>query len=347
MIESLLIVGLGSIGSRHARIARNLLPGARIIALRHRGCKGDNSPNVDQCVTTVDEALRCGPDAAVISNPATRHLSVAVPLASAGVHLLVEKPIAGSVDGVRNLIAMCETRGVRLMTGYNLRFSPSLQEFRRLLETNVIGRGISVRAEVGRALETWRPDSDYRTSNSARAELGGGVLLELSHEIDYLRWMFGQVEWVSAVQRRASRLEIDVEDTAHLILGFAPMSPYEGLVGTLSMDFVRHDSTRTCTVIGESGSLRWDGIPGTVSIFAKDDTTWRVLFSHAPERDETYRAELRHFLECIESGQQPTATGDDGLAVLQIIDAARRSSASGAVVAIEPAHTLGSRTSVS
>lgn len=334
MIERLLIVGLGSIGSRHARLLRSLMPKAQIIALRHREHADETPPNVDRCVVSIDEALGYGPQAAVIANPATRHLEVALPLASAGVHLLIEKPIAGAVGGVPELIETCEASGVTLMVGYNLRFSPSLQEFRKNL--NAIGRVLSVRAEVGQSLESWRQDADYRKSVSASAELGGGVLLELSHEIDYLVWMFGEVDWVSAVQRKQSRLEIDVEDTAHMIIGFAPKPDGTALVGTLDMDFVRQDSTRTCTVIGETGSLRWDGIAGSVSFFDKNEGAWRVVFSHRPERDETYIAEWVHFFECVDSGRRPMVSGYDGLAVLEIVEAARRSSSAGAVEAVVP-----------
>src|SRR3989344_6798525 len=267
MLERLLIVGLGSIGTRHARLVRELVPGLQIVVLRHRNCPDVNEPGIVHCVTSLDEALRFRPQAAGIANPVSHHLDVALPLAQAGVHLLVEKPISSTMQGVSELIVVCKTRGITLMTGYNLRFLPSLQRFRELLEEKRIGRVLSVRAEIGQFLPSWRPGFDYRQTVSAKAALGGGVLLELSHEIDYLRWLFGEVIWVSAIQSKQSDLEIDVEETAHLVLGFAPAQGEVPVIAALNMDFIRHDTTRTCTVIGATGSLRWNALPGTVELF--------------------------------------------------------------------------------
>lgn len=335
MLERLLIVGLGSIGSRHVRLARELVPGGQIVVLRHRSCQDVQSIGIDDCVTSLAEALKFRPQAAVIANPATHHLDVALLLAQAGVHLLIEKPISSSTQGVPELIDVCQAQGITLMTGYNMRFLPSLQRFRELLEEKRGGRVLSVRAEVGQYLPSWRPSSDYRQTVSAKAALGGGVLLELSHEIDYLRWLFGEVAWVNAIQRKQSDLEIDVEDTAHLILGFAHETGDVPVIAALDMDFIRHDTTRTCTVIGETASLRWNALAGTVEIFEQGGSAWQTIYTHQSQRDDSYLAEWRHFLACITDGGPPIISGHDGLAVLRVIEAARHSSTTGAVVPIK------------
>lgn len=336
MIERLLIVGFGSIGRRHARIARELVPGAQIVVLRRR--EGPQPPGVDRCVTSVDEALRFRPQAAVIANPASRHLAVALDLANADVHLLVEKPIASTAHGVLELIDVCRARGITLMTGYNLRFLPSLRRFRELLADKRVGRVLSVRAEVGQYLPSWRPDSDYRHSVSAQAALGGGVLLELSHEIDCLRWLFGEVDWVSAVQSRQSDLDIDVEDVAHLVLGFRQVGNSAPVIASVDMDFIRHDTTRTCTVIGATGTLRWDALAGTVAVFERGAKAWEPLFEHHDGPDDSYVAEWRHFLKCIAAGEAPEVSGEDGFAVLRVVEAARQSASTRAVATIAPGH---------
>jgi predicted dehydrogenase len=335
VLERLLIVGLGSIGTRHARLVRELVPGLQIVVLRHRSCGDMNEPGIDHCVTSLDEALRFRPQAAVVANPATHHLDVALPLARAGVHLLVEKPISSTAEGVGELIEVCRRQGLTLMTGYNLRFLPSLRRFREVLEAKRVGTVLSVRAEAGQFLPTWRPGSDYWNAVSAQAVLGGGVLLELSHEIDYLRWLFGEVEWVSAIQRKQSDLKIDVEDTAHLVLGFSPKKGEAPVIAALNMDFFRHDVTRNCTVIGAAGSLRWDALAGTVEIFERGGNAWQTLFEGEHQRDDSYLAEWRHFLACIADGGAPAVSGADGLAVLRVIEAARNSSTAGSIVRVE------------
>lgn len=337
MPERLLIVGLGSIGMRHARLVRELLPDTQLFALRRASVGPGAVPGFDAVVTSMDDALRLRPEAAVIASPATCHLESAIPLAKAGIHLLIEKPIAGESTVVSDLIeASCARRTV-LMTGYNLRFLPSLRKFREFLAQRLIGRVISVRAEIGQFLPSWRPGTDYRKSVSAQSALGGGALMELSHEIDYLRWLFGEVGWVSAVLRKQSRLEVDVEDTAHLTLGVGAENGGSELVLQLSMDFVRHDTVRCCTAIGEGGSLRWNGLSGLVEIFEPGQETWRTLFSHPHNRDESYVAQWRHFLDCIEGRDTPLVSGADGLKTLRVIEAARLSSNSGSVVSLHPA----------
>nr|WP_305891688.1 Gfo/Idh/MocA family oxidoreductase [Methylomonas sp. WSC-6] len=198
-----------------------------------------------------------------------------------------------------------------------------------MLEQAVIGKVLSVRCEIGQYLPAWRPDSDYRQSVSARRELGGGALLELSHELDYLRWIFGEVDWVNATLSRQSSLEIDVEDTVHLLLGFQPLSDGHRLIGSVSLDFIRRDTTRLCTAIGEYGSLRWNGLTGMVEQFEVGANEWRTLFHYQHQRDDSYLAEWRHFLACVAGQNTALISGEDGLKVLRIIEAARQASETG------------------
>lgn len=335
MLERILIVGLGSIGTRHARLVKEMMPNAKIAVLRHQVGKIPPDIAEDLCFTHLDDALRFKPNAAVIANPATHHMQIALQLAQAGIHLLVEKPIAVSVEGVAELIELCRLKNLVLMTGYNLRFLSSLQQFRALLIARRVGRVLSVRAEIGQYLPSWRPDADYRQSVSAKAKLGGGVLLELSHDLDYLRWLFGEVEWVSAIQHKQSSLEIDVEDTAHIVLGFACETGEVPVIAALNMDFIRHDVTRCCTVIGELGTLRWNALTGSVDVYEQGAQSWTTLFTRPQQRDESYLAQLQHFLGSIATGDLSVTSGEDGLAVIQIIDAARRSSSSGTIAKME------------
>lgn len=334
MVDRLLIVGHGSMGQRHLRISRALLPSADIRVLRHQRC--ESIPEyANGCTNSLDEALAFAPQVAVICSPATFHLQTAQPLAEVGAHLLVEKPLAASLEGVGELLSTCAERKSVLMTAYNLRFLTSLQEYRRLIQSGRIGRVISVRCEIGQYLPSWRPGYDYRKGVSASFALGGGAVLELSHEIDYLRWIFGEVAWVQASLSCQSELEIDVEDTAHLILGFDPDKDGRKLIANLSMDFVRHDTTRQCIAIGEYGSLRWNGITGAVDFFSAGGAVWKTVFVHPPQRDESYTLEWQHFLDCIDTGAAPLISGRDGLAALRVIEAARFSAAANVATSVE------------
>jgi predicted dehydrogenase len=333
-LDRVLIVGLGSIGKLHLRIARDLLPSADIRVMRHQST--DEIPKfANGCFFTVEECLAFSPNVAVIASPAPFHLAVAQALASAGVHLLIEKPLSTSLNGVTELLETCRTQRIALLTGYNLRFLPSLQRYRELISEGFIGKVLSVRCEIGQYLPLWRPECDYRQGVTANKKLGGGALLELSHEVDYLSWIFGEVKWVTAIQSRQSCLDIDVEDTAHLIMGFAPQAVAHQLIATLNLDLIRHDTTRACIAIGETGSLRWDGLTGQVMVYSANGTTWRELFHHQHQRDDSYQAEWKNFLACVSGSETPVISGEDGLRVLEIIEAARNSAASdGRVTAV-------------
>jgi predicted dehydrogenase len=333
MIKKILVVGNGSIGSRHLRIARKQFPNAEINVLG-RSVVSKIPKFSSGYLTTVEEAIQYAPQIAVIANPSTFHIPVAHALAKSGTHLLIEKPISSATDGVFELIETCKENDCVLQVGYNLRYSPSLQNFRKLLQTGLIGEFLSVRCEVGQYLPTWRPEHDYRQGVSAIKDLGGGVLLELSHELDYLQWIFGDVDWVRATLTQQSSLEIDVEDSAHLTLGFISKTYERQLIGILNMDFIRHDQTRICTVIGSKGSLRWDGITGEVSVFEEGASSWRKLFTHTPLRDETYLAEWQEFVSCVDTGTAPSVTGQDGLRVLEVVESARGSASTGAQVSV-------------
>ncbi len=322
MIDRALLVGMGSIGIRHLRLLRESLPQADIRVLRHSGCDGD-IPNANGCFAQLADALKFAPQIAVLSNPAPFHVETARELASVGAHLLVEKPLAEAVADVRGLLDLCGEKGVLLQVGYNLRFLETLQRFRAELLNGRIGEVSMVRCEIGQYLPDWRPSTDYRQSVSSRRDLGGGALLELSHELDMLLWVFGSVDWVGAWTGQLGKLEIDVEDSAFLTLGFA-----SGAVGQLAMDFLRRDTTRQCTAIGDQGSLRWDAVAGTVTVFDPDVGSWQNVAVGQFERDSTYRQQLSGFLAAVATGSRDVfgATGEDGLAVLEIIEATRESS---------------------
>jgi predicted dehydrogenase len=274
----------------------------------------------DCLLATVEEAVGFDPSVAIVAGPASARLNVAMTLAAHGVHLLLEKPIAAELAGTTALLDLCRARNLTLMIGYNLRFSPSLREAKRLVDEGTVGRVLGVRAEVGQYLPDWRPGTDYRRSVSARRSLGGGVLLELSHEIDYICWFFGLPNFVSARGGRYSDLDVDVEDMVELVLEYD--SP-KRLV-SMHLDFLQHAPVRGCRFIGERGTILWDGVAERAHYFLTGDSAWRTSDERvAHDRNRTYVDELEHFLHCVDRGDRPIVNGEDACNVLAVIDAAR------------------------
>ncbi|HEY4761428.1 MAG TPA: Gfo/Idh/MocA family oxidoreductase [Thermoguttaceae bacterium] len=329
------VIGLGSIGRRHLGNLRQLVPDAHITLLRH----DQNLPTpedvvklTDRIVYRLEEALDEGPDCAVIASPAPFHVEVASALAERGVHLFVEKPLSNRLEGVDSLINVCRRQECVLLVGYVLRYHPLLQTAHDAVRRGDIGRVLSLRAEVGHDLREWRPASDYRQTVSARKDLGGGVLLELSHEIDYARWLAGEVASVVAYTTHASDLEIDVEDMAEIVLRFG-----NGALGNIHLDMVQACPMRTCRVIGTEGILICDFSNSQLRIYSRQTKQWTDLsLKETIARNNMYITQMQHFLDCVAGRAKPQVTGEDGKRALQIVLAAKDSAASGHSIELVP-----------
>jgi predicted dehydrogenase len=328
-----LVVGLGSAGRRHLSNLRLVEPAAHITVWRQHARPQDAAggiPGADRVVYQMDDALDPPPDAALIASPASLHVQTALELAQRGIHLFIEKPLSHTLDGVDELLDECRQRELVLMVGYNFRFYPPLRVMREALKEERIGRLLTFRAEVGQYLPDWRPGTDYRGSVSARAELGGGVVLELSHELDYVRWLAGEVRTVSARVARLSDLEIDVEDTAEIILELEG-----GAVGSVHLDMVQVAAIRSCRMVGSEGILTWDGTSHQVRHFSAAARAWSDLHPAGTiDHNEMYKAELEHFLHCVREGGQPVVSGEDARRALEIALSAKQSSQEQRVIAL-------------
>jgi predicted dehydrogenase len=325
MISRLLIVGSGSIGKRHFDVVRTLYPSVDIKFL-------SRPPQNDQLkisghIYAWDDVDKFNPDIAVIANPAPFHAQLGINLAKRGVHLLVEKPISDNSDDASLLAHECRKNNVLLQVGYNLRYLSSLKSFRKLIISgNIIGDLISIRSEVGQYLPHWRNNVDYRNTVSARKELGGGVLLELSHEIDYLNWIFGVPETVFGFIGKQSNLEINVEDSADLLIRY-PLGKIKKkyLVANLSMDFIRSNPVRQCTVIGSTGSIRWDGIANIVEVYESNMSTWSTIYEGKDSVSDTYFSQMEDFMSRVIRSAYHDNYSADSIRVLRLIEAARES----------------------
>jgi predicted dehydrogenase len=310
MRERFLITSLGSIGQRHLANLRALRPEASIAVWRS-GTSTDTAlpAGVDAVFHSLADAVAFAPRAAVIASPATQHLAMVQAFSAAGIPVLVEKPFADTAEGLGALVDDLERTGAQVAVGYNLRLLPSLQQVRELLQQDAIGTVLGVRAEVGQYLPDWRPGQPYTQGVSAQRRLGGGALLELSHELDYLLWLFGLPQAVSARGGRLGALAIDVEDMVEL-----------------------------SRFIGTEGTLVWRALDDSLDLYRAATGQWETQHFPRPDRNAVYVQELREFLAAIDGQPTVLTTPREGLNVLRVVDAARLSMAQGRRVEISPAH---------
>lgn len=323
-----LVIGFGSIGKRHIRNIKLLEPNAEIIVSRHHvrdSNVGDLAPLIHQVILDESSLLRnLRIDVAIICNPASCHLDTAFRCVEHGVDLFIEKPLAAATIGVDRLLGFCRDRKLILGVAYNLRFYDPVEKLHDAVSRGLIGRPLSFRIEVGQYLPDWRPWQDYRTGVSARAALGGGALLELSHELDYARWFFGEMVALRAWTGRLGDLEIDVEDTAELIAEYR-----SGVIGSIHLDFLRRDAHRACRIVGTEGTLVWDSADARVRLFSVAHRKWTEFVCKPTAAHDSYVQEMKQFLEAVRTRTPAAVTGEDGLRILEIVAAAKLAAKTG------------------
>ena len=325
----ILIAGFGSIGRRHFR---NLLAlGERDILFYRTGHSTLNEAELTDFVVETDlqAALSHRPNAVVVANPTALHLSVAIPAAEAGCHLMLEKPLSHSLEGLPELQAALQRGGGRVLVGFQFRYHPGLVKIAALLADGAIGRPLSVRAHWGEYLPGWHPWEDYRQGYSARQALGGGVVLTLSHPLDYLRWLLGDVDALWAFTSRQSDLELDVEDAAEIGLRFA-----NGVIGSLHLDYNQRPPRHDLEIVGTQGTLRWQNADGRVQIYrAEGSSSWETLtLPEDFDRDWLFRAQMAHFLDVARAEAAPRCTLEDGIQALELALAVHHSARQGGLV---------------
>lgn len=327
-MAKVLIVGCGSIGLRH-------IGNLRSIGVEELAAFDVVPERLEEAVRQYEAVpfndlgagLGWAPTAAVIAPPPHLHIECANLAIEAGCHVFIEKPIADRLEGVDDFLKAAESNGRVVAVGYNWRFHPAIRELKSRVDAGRIGRILSVQAEFGQYLPDWRPTRDYRATYTARSSLGGGIILDGSHEIDYLRWLLGEVRTVSCTAATLSNLDIDVEDTAEITLIFEG-----GQIGQIHLDFVQRSYTRRCKVIGETGTLWWDNDFGIRHFDADSGHSENLPVDI--DLNETYVAEMRHFLACVAGKDTPLVDGRTGERVLEVVMAARRSAAEHRVFAV-------------
>lgn len=339
-----LIAGLGSVGRRHLR---NLtaIGEKDIVLLRTRKATLPDDELADYPVETdLTKVLqRHRPDAVIVANPTSMHLDVAIPAAEAGCHILLEKPVSHLLERLDVLQTAAQKSGSKILVGFQYRHHPTLNQARELIRSNALGKILSFHAHWGEYLPQWHPWEDYRQSYAARAELGGGVILTLTHPLDYLRFLLGEVESLWSLNGHISPLEIDVEDVAEIGLKFA-----NGAIGGVHLNYFQRPPVHHLEIVGTDGTLRWDNADGLLYLHRmpasfgsySDYPPVPVVESFLPpegfERNQLFVAQMRQFLEIVRGEAEPICTLEDGIQALRLALAAKESQRTGRSITLQP-----------
>jgi len=309
------VVGLGNIAVRHRRNVKALFDGVRVIAMPASGrMPKEGIEHADTVVPNIQSMIELNPDFVIVASPATKHSEHSIPLLLSAIPVLIEKPLAGYKDDALKLAAVASQCETPVAVGYCLRYLHSSLLIREMLSSEVIGSMFHASVNMGQYLPQWRPNKHYTETVSAQAELGGGVLLELSHELDYMQWLCGEMEPVYSHLRNSKALNLGVEESADIML-----VSRGGCVCHMHLDFLQHVPSRKCSFVGTKGRLDWDLIGNCVTLQSEGGE--KVLYCDPTiDRNEMYVSMIKDFVALIQGQENKCVDVHQAARTVELID---------------------------
>ena len=297
-----LFIGMGSIAKKHLLVLKDLLPETEIFALRS-SVKSNEIESVKSIYKLED--LPKNLDFAIISNPTYLHSKTLFHLLPKNIPLLIEKPIVHSIKEANILLNDFDTKNIVSLISCNLRFHPCIIYLKEHL---IKLDWIEINAYCGSYLPEWRPDSDYLESYSSSREYGGGVDLDLIHELDYIYYLIGKQKQVNSTKCNISSLGINAPDYANYLLEFD-----KGIVN-VSLNYYRRKPKRTIEIVTNNDVLVVDLLKYT--IFSEVEN--KIIFSEKIERLDLLKRQMSYFLNCIKNNQPTMNPIHESIEVLKI-----------------------------
>lgn len=297
-----LIIGLGSIAQKHVFVLKKLYSDVQILALR----SSSNSTSVEgihNVLTLAD--VQDDIDFIIISNPTIKHFETIQNVLYLNRPLFIEKPSLHSLEFAFPLLESIKQKKILTYVACNLRFHPCLQFVKNYLE-NSSYKINEVNIYCGSYLPYWRTNVDFRNVYSANKEMGGGVHLDLIHELDYIYYLFGSPVTSQKILKSKSDLNISSIDYAHYVLD------YEYFTAAVTLNYFRKASKRQLEIVFSHAILILDFINYQILI---DD---KVVFEVEKDILVTYLAQMKYFTDCIRNQKEPFNSLKESIEVLKI-----------------------------
>jgi predicted dehydrogenase len=296
---NVLIFGTGSIGKRHIENIESIVPSSNFYIYRDNGLHDKFSLELKaRIINKYSDILNLSIDFAVVATPSALHINPLIFLIQNNIPVYIEKPVVSNeeqLDCIKKVLNSTQYTAPTLV-GCNLRFLPAIKKMKRMIEGASLGKIIRANFQAGQWLPDWRAGRDYRQSYSASSLMGGGVILDLIHEIDLARWFFGEYDRVLSESGRYSELDIDSEDTAVMILSSS--SKKQPLV-SVSLDYVSRVKVRRYEVVGTKGSLTLDlQLNKFIQTSPEKGVCIQAISDEDSNTSQTYIAAMAHFIDC-------------------------------------------------
>lgn len=323
-LKKILIVGVGSIGFRHLRCFQSTdraeLSFCEVNPTLR--AKVADEMKIDRHYADLESALVNHFDAAVVCTPANLHIPMATRLAEAGIHLLLEKPLSTTLDGIDKLQRLIESRKLACSIAYVLRNNPILRAMRDAVVSGRFGRPVQIYCVSGQHFPTFRPA--YREIYYKDHATGGGAIQDaLTHMMNTCEWMVGPIDRLTVDASHQVLDGVSVEDTVHV------MTRHGGAMGSFSLNQYQAPSEMSITVVCEGGTARAESHLSRWRWMLKPDEPWHDEPFEPFHRDQLFINQANAFLDQLEGRAKPMCTIEEGLQTLRVNLAALASAKSG------------------
>jgi len=289
----ILILGYGSIGQRHIENLQNMSNNHLIEVFDKDQSKLENLKMKNIVIATEESVDSTTYDCVIICTPPNTHVNLAIRALKANSNVFIEKPLSNNLEKFDELIKIKNEKDLLVFVGYSFRFNKGLNYIKNLISTKEFGKSLHASAYFGQYLPDWRPNQDFKESYTLKKEMGGGIILDSSHELDYLIWIFGKPESIQANFVLTDILPSNSEAICDVILKFP-----ENILSTIHMDFVRRKYKRTLEILTESAVLEWSLEENIVKIFESKLNSSKIISLNESIND-MYIEELNHVIDCI------------------------------------------------
>ena len=299
-----LIIGFGSIAKKHLKSILSINPKSVVYAYR-----SSNQPIQEENIINIVslEEFFESIDFIIVSNPTAFHGNTILDILKFKVPIFIEKPVLNNFHLADTILEKIKSNNIITYVGCNLRFHPAIQFLKKYLSTHS-PRINEVNIYSGSDLTSWRPNIDYKNSYSSNTNLGGGVHLDLIHEIDYCLWLFGIPRSVNGMLSSKSSLEIDSIDSARYFFDYKEFS-----IG-ITLNYFRKDTKRQIEIVTNHDTIIIDLIKCTVATISGLD----IFNCDEYNIQETYDAQIMYFWRCIQNKIIPMNSFEEGLHTLKI-----------------------------
>jgi predicted dehydrogenase len=329
-----LIIGMGSIGRRHLSNLSSLYPKSTIFVYDINSTQAKNiiKKTSFQLLNSKD-LWNISYDCVFVCTPPSTHVDWAIRSLTEGNHVFIEKPISSNSKGLSKLQKLSKTKKKFVFVGYNFRFNESVKLIKNIVTKKKFGNVIHISSYYGNYLPDWRPWQNYRESYTAKKKLGGGIILDASHELDYLIWIFGNPLTINSEYQKVKFLDTDTEAVADIQLKFP-----NNVLANIHVNYVRRTKKRVMEIMCEQGIIQWLPMESKLLTFSAKTNKWNTQKIESESSNVMYVDEIKHVINCItKKSHSQIIDLSDGIIAMEISQLALKSGKLGKRIEIKKA----------